>query len=78
MINVLTSINLPKPKPFPKLMKSELGQIIYAVLENEDHLTGFLIESNGYAAGRFGFSESWDKRAFETGSNFRRLNRMDS
>lgn len=56
-----------KEKPFPKLMISELGQIIYAVKVNEerdDLIVGFLFHSNGYGIGGHGFSEKWARSSF--------------
>lgn len=55
-----------KDKPFPKLMISDLGQVIIALSLNveRDTLVGFLIKSNGYEIGGNGFTEGWCKSSF--------------
>ena len=53
--------------PFPKLMISDLGQIILATSvneEREDLLVGTLIISNGYSIGGDGFTQAWCRSSF--------------
>lgn len=68
MINVtIGESKTQSEKPFPKLMTSELGQILYAFGLNEsrsDLIVGVLLRTNGYAIGKFNYSESWSRHNF--------------
>lgn len=56
--------NQKKEKEFPKLMKSNLGQIIIAHGFNDDGcIMGVLINDNGYPIGDC-YSVNWNKNAF--------------
>lgn len=50
---------------YPKIMISDLGQIIIALSETEDNLiTGFMIKSNGYSFCGTTYSENISKPKF--------------
>lgn len=60
MIKVTLGEKPKEEKPFPKLMKSESGQIFYAIMvnkERDDLIVGFLLHADGYPVGEYGFSE---------------------
>jgi hypothetical protein len=59
-------VNEKEKSEFPKLMISDLGQIILAYSESEDGklLSGVLLVSNGYSIGRC-YSETWAAHLFK-------------
>ena len=69
MITVTLGEAKTQEKPFPKLMISNLGQIILAIGTNEKEnsanlIVGVLIVSNGYPIGGNAFTKAWDGRSF--------------
>ena len=72
MITVTLGEAKTQKKPFPKLMISNLGQIILAIETNDtnekenraDLIVGVLIVSNGYPIGGNGFTKAWDGNCF--------------
>jgi hypothetical protein len=69
MITVTVGEQEPQEKPFPKLMISDLGQIILATGTNDeaerpDLIVGILLHSNGYNIGDNGFTKCWAASAF--------------
>lgn len=56
-------------KPFPKLMISDLGQVILAIGQNNederpDLIVGVLVHSNGYEILGNGFTKNWHGDSF--------------
>jgi hypothetical protein len=67
MITVTVGEQKTQEKPFPKVMISDLGQIILAIepsIGREDLLTGYLLKSNGYPIGENGFTKNWSREKF--------------
>jgi hypothetical protein len=67
MIKVTIGESKPQEKPFPKLMKSNLGQILFAELVNPDNdnwLIGTLLHTNNHPIGNSNHSDSWCREKF--------------
>jgi hypothetical protein len=70
--NMAITITVGEPKtqevkPFPKLMISKIGQILYAQCLNpndERSIVGMLIHTNGYAIDEYNFSQYWCAYSF--------------
>lgn len=68
---IKVTFNKPEKKeetPFPKVMISELGQVLYAFCVNphrDDCLVGVLLKTNGYSIGNNEYSETWGRRLFD-------------